>query len=179
MIFAAGFASACTARADAPLAGKSPFLPPHLQGAAAGTALADGHTAYELRGVMTTPEETLYYIFNVEKKTGDWVALNEAGYAFKLSSPDSAGDSVVLDSTDAGRLVLTLRESKVGALAADEGSSEESPGRIRTGVASNHVATPLEQDRQKRWEKYTEDVIKARRARALALHSGTAGAPQQ
>ena len=101
------------ARAPAQLAESSPFLPP---GAAGNPAAAAGGGSLELRGIMSTGDGVLYCIYEPEKKSSSWVALNEGGHNFVLKSADASRDTVTLESAGA-MFTIALREAKVATLS--------------------------------------------------------------
>jgi hypothetical protein len=109
--FAPPFQSASTrpaAATDAGLVDRSPFLPAGLAGDPARTG-----PLYELRGIMSSSGGTRYYIYDLSKRSGAWVGLNETGYPFEVSLADSSLDTVTLDVAGFGPLPLTLHESEV------------------------------------------------------------------
>ena len=97
------------------LADSSPFLP---RGTTDGGASAGQGPSYELRGIMSSSEGALYYVYDSSRKSGAWVGLNEEGRSFVVSSADPDLESVHLRVEGSGPLELTLRQSKTSTLVS-------------------------------------------------------------
>jgi hypothetical protein len=155
--------AACALRAN--LATSSPFLPPN---APAGSAAAGPAEPVELRGIMTTPEGTAYCIYDTAKKSSMWVALNEQGNPFVVTSADPSSDSVTV-AFQGRDIRLALKASKVSS--AGPGSS--GPGNLISSV----VVNPNASDEQRRLDAVAAEVRRRRQERERAIQANGGHVP--
>jgi hypothetical protein len=117
--------------ADARLASNSPFLSAEGGGAAsAGT----GSALIELRGIMDSHGETLFAIYDVQRRSSTWVHLHEVGPGFVVQEYKIvAGVDQVVVQFQGVTQRLMLKSSRTGA-------SERGGGPLLTGGQSSQVS---------------------------------------
>jgi hypothetical protein len=164
LVLLAAFAAAPPARSD--LAQSSPFLPPGLTGP---TAPGGPAGPIELRGVMATAQGAAYCIYDVAKRSGTWVGLNETGNDFVVRSVDATGEGVTVDYKGSP-VKLTLRTPKV-ASAGLAGN----PAIASNPMTLAPVLNPTPADEQRRLEAVASEV----RRRRLERERAAANLPAQ
>ncbi len=128
---------------------------------------------------MATPAGWQYYIFDTTKKAGAWVSLGETGHPFVVTSAPVGKDSVVIESSNSGRIALTLREAKTVASGRESRPTEgftvslqpASSGEAQ--IAEEPTLTPKEEERQRRIDSENEEKMKRRYQLALALQAAS------
>jgi hypothetical protein len=173
------------ARVCAQATDASPFLAPHVAGAA--EQAPDG-SSYELRGIMSTDHGFRFCIFVPGKKASAWVELNEPGHSFTVKAADPKHDSVTLQTNDGRELALVLREAKVASLNPGYAQPPSvamapgmPPGLAPTSLgATNMVLNPTPEDNQRRLQAIADEVRRRRLLREQAQQQSQApGAPRQ
>jgi hypothetical protein len=159
-----GLAAGLVARADAPLAPSSPFLPPDSAGA---TAAAE-NTPLELRGIMADADGYRFSIYDPTKKSGQWVRLNEPGHDFTVKTHDVARDTVTLDYQ--GRsLTLPLHAAKVVGMAVAATEPAPSGPRPPNGPpGAGPVPQPGSPEGTARFNRAVEEINRRRALRDQA-----------
>ncbi len=159
------------ARAEDPLAGSSPFLPPASAGAAAAEA-----TPLELRGIMVDSAGYRFSIFDPTRHTGTWARVNESGYDFVIRSYDASRDLVTLDYQ--GRvLTLVLRTAKVAA--APIASAAGAGSQPAPGPGTTVVLNPTPADEVARFNRVKEEIARRRALREQAAAQAQQASPQR
>jgi len=88
----------------------SPFVAP---GGHSMSPAPEGSTELELRGIMSTDEGYRYCVYDSKRGKGVWVAQNEEGPGFTITTADPARETVTVARVGDLPLTLALRESKV------------------------------------------------------------------
>lgn len=169
-----------TARADAQLTAKSPFMPP--QGAA-GSAPTAG-APLEFRAYLTTSEGTMYRIYDPAKKTGTWIKLNERNADFDVIAKQHDSEHKTLTIEHQGKtLTLAERESKVvssgTAAQAMPPSVVPVQANVAPAVTQSVVLNPTPADEQRRLDAVAAEVARRRALREQATQQLNQGAAAQ
>ncbi len=152
------------------LAHQSPFLPAG-QAATAAAGASTGQ-ALEIRGIMSNSGDERYWIYDVRKKSGAWVGLQEKGYPFIILSADSARNEVRVRNEDGRVLTLALRDAKVNDVAEKSGAGLV---QLDPSVEASTEGEAAKPEPDPRWKKLEEDAARRALERAQALR--TAGSP--
>jgi hypothetical protein len=121
------------AAADGPaLARQSPFCR-----GVAGESDVQGTPSLELRGIMSTPEGTLYCIYDPGKKSSVWASADDTGNAFLVKSGKPSLDEVTLD-VEGRAVTLRLRNAKVIPSLAEQAAAPQA-----VGLATMPAAAPI------------------------------------
>ncbi|MDB6094906.1 MAG: hypothetical protein JWM32_2468 [Verrucomicrobia bacterium] len=152
------------ARAAAPLAPTSPFLPPAASGAAAAE-----NNPLELRGILADEGGYRFSIYDPVRHVGTWSRLNEPGHDFMVKAHDVARDIVTLDYQ--GRvLTLSLRTSKISSAPV----AGPLPAAGQNGPNPPVVLNPSPADEVARFNRVKEEIA---RRRALREQNNIQGNP--
>lgn len=152
-------------RAD--LAAASPFMP---ASSAAAAALTASNSPIELRGMMTTDQGVVCCIYDVAKKAGTWVNVNETGNDFVVKTANTSDESALV--TYQGRtLQLALHTAKVVSSGAPPTGAPPAAGQ----PAASGPPTPG--DEQKRLDAVAAEVRRRRLEREKAFNAQGAGNP--
>lgn len=154
-------------RLRADLAAASPFMP---ASSAAAAALTASNSPIELRGMMTTDQGIALCIYDVAKKTGTWVNVNETGNDFVVKTANMNDESALV--TYQGRtLQLALHTAKVVSSGA---APTGAPPQAGQPVATGAPGTP---DEQKRLDAVAAEVRRRRLEREKAFNAQGNGTP--
>ena len=166
------------ARAEVPLASKSPFLPPAAAGAAAPTAGAP----LEFRGVMETAQGLKVRIVDPARRAGAWLLLNERdpSFDFVVKQYDAEHDTATVDYQ--GRpITLAQHVAKVASAGAPQNFIP--PGQaggmppMPPAITNSVVLNPTPADEQKRLDAVATEVARRRALREQAAQSVGQGVP--
>jgi len=115
--------------ADAKLASSSPFLP--ADGAVYGS-MTGAKEPLELQGIMGTSTGELFAIYDVQRRSVEWVHLNEVGSGFVVQEYRTAGgvDQVRVQYRGASH-VLVLKQARIAAA-----SGAQSPRAVAAAPSS-------------------------------------------
>jgi hypothetical protein len=164
-------------------AGTSPFLP------AAGATVDANPTQdaqLELRGIMSSGDQTMFSIYDSTRHTSYWTRLNDTGHEFVVRSYDGARDVVTVDYQ--GRsLTLALKTAKVAS--APVNMPQPGPPMMQPQapqpIGGPVVLNPTPADEQRRLEAIAAEVNRRRMVRQQALQAnrqpggGAVPGPQQ
>ena len=159
----------------AQLAPSSPFLPADAK-ETVGAAQAGPAGPIELRGIMSTAEGASFCIYDVAKKSGTWVGLNEEGHDFIVRAHQVENDSVTVE-VQGRSIMLALRKPKI---ASDGGgnpamSGMEAPGHRVPAAAG----PPTPEAEARRLNAITAEIQRRRAMREQAARGGQpSDAPQ-
>ena len=153
-----------TIHADAStLAAKSPFIPLGTKNALSSET---GTPPLELRGVMTGPLGSRYYIYSPAQKHGVWAGPHELENLFEIVSDDPVEGSLKVRMADGSIVDLEFREAKsLGSILSDASSGEAVPNNGSAGT--NNRSLRPQSEGEKRWDQFREEVTRRQIADTL------------
>lgn len=161
-----------TARLQAQLASKSPFMGPQ----AANAAGPNANAPLQFVGYMDTNEGRLYRLHDPAKKTSTWVKLNEKNTDFDVVAKQHDDEHSTLTIEYQGKkLTLAQREPKI----VSSGNAGQAvppppvpmpvvPSNVPSAVTQAVVLNPTPADEQKRLEAVAAEVARRRALREQA-----------
>jgi hypothetical protein len=132
----------------ATLTDDSPFL---ARGTAGTQGTAVNPDALELRGVMSSFNGYLYYVFDPVKKHGVWAGSNDTENPFTIVAGDAKEGYLVIRVNDGRLLHLKLRVAKTladgtnaAATPASVANAAAEPSQVPAGMAAAQAAWNVE-----------------------------------
>jgi hypothetical protein len=145
------------------LAADSPFLANAAGAGGAPSRTGDGKTL-ELRGIMAGPDGTAYCIFDPQKGKSFWAGVGESGFPFVIVSADPETETATLRTGDGRKVVVALREAKIGAQGSKPYVAPAGPDLTRMN--------PEAAMQQQRNEQLREEMAQKRAEHLRAVKAG-------